>query len=330
MWTTTSGYANYKNVTSRCAAYDAFPIDPELNFRRGAELRHACGLGLQQGEEGHGQRMDRGIDVQMYRITDRRHSDAMIAAVQRGVRSVSTPTRTSIAMSRDCGTPGTSTACGWTAFRSVSRDHDGINHQKTILIYSDGLTIFGSSNWTSASAASQDEHNYFTKKSYFLDWFTAQFDRKWNNSTGITETKTFVPLPPDKPAYQSPANLSNGVATNGQKLVWYGGPWAHIYDVYFGTDPNPQTPLAAAQGLGPSETATQTQSYALPTLQPGTTYYWKIVSKTAALVSKGGEVWSFTTAGTPPPPPPPPPGATNIVLWTADVLRPTFKGTGPS
>ncbi|HYM25701.1 MAG TPA: hypothetical protein VEU08_20925, partial [Vicinamibacterales bacterium] len=38
--------------------------------------------------------------------------------------------------------------------------------------------------------------------------------------------------------------------------------------------------------------------YALPPLQPGTTYYWKIVSKTAALLTANGPVWSFTTAGT--------------------------------
>ena len=33
--------------------------------------------------------------------------------------------------------------------------------------------------------------------------------------------------------------------TTGQKLKWYGGPWAHVYDVYFGTSPNP--PLFAAE-----------------------------------------------------------------------------------
>jgi hypothetical protein len=36
------------------------------------------------------------------------------------------------------------------------------------------------------------------------------------------------------------------------------------------------------------------------TLQPGTKYYWKIVSKTMAYVTAEGPVWSFTTAGTAP------------------------------
>jgi hypothetical protein len=106
------------------------------------------------------------------------------------------------------------------------------------------------------------------------------------------------------------------VPLTGQTLKWYGGPWAHVYDVYFGTDPNPPL-FAANQVLGPSETTSQNQTFTLPALGGGTTYYWKIVSKTAANLTRTGDVWSFTTAGTPPPPPPPPSGATTIVLWSS-------------
>ena len=42
------------------------------------------------------------------------------------------------------------------------RAHAGLNHQKSVLLYGSGLTIFGSSNWTSPSSDSQEEHNYFT------------------------------------------------------------------------------------------------------------------------------------------------------------------------
>jgi short-subunit dehydrogenase len=45
------------------------------------------------------------------------------------------------------------------------------------------------------------------------------------------------------------------------------------------------------------------QSFRIPaTLSPGTTYYWKIISKTMALQQKSSPVWSFTTSGTAPPP----------------------------
>jgi hypothetical protein len=103
------------------------------------------------------------------------------------------------------------------------------------------------------------------------------------------------------------------VPTTGQKLVWYGGPWAHLYDIYFGTDPTAMTPLAVDQPLGPSLTTTQNQSFALPTLQSGTTYYWRIVSRTMALQQKSGPIRSFTTAGGAPATPPPS-DATTIVL----------------
>jgi regulation of enolase protein 1 (concanavalin A-like superfamily) len=238
------------------------------------------------------------IDIDMYRITQQSHSDAIIAAFNRGIpvrymgetleyRDVD---RLWVAWNMDriyaAGVP------------MRVRSATGENHEKLVLLYGQGLAVFGSSNMTTPSANSQEEHNYFTTKSWMFQWFQNQFNRKWNNSAGFNETAPFVPLPPDKPAYQSPANGATGVPTSNQQLVWYGGPWAHIYDVYFGTDPTAGVLLAANQPLGPSETTTEFQRYSLPPLQPGTTYYWKIVSKTAALVTKEGPIWSFTTSGT--------------------------------
>ena len=39
------------------------------------------------------------------------------------------------------------------------RKHLGLNHQKSVLLYGKGMTIFGSSNWTGPSSNFQDEHN---------------------------------------------------------------------------------------------------------------------------------------------------------------------------
>jgi hypothetical protein len=79
-------------------------------------------------------------------------------------------------------------------------------------------------------------------------------------------------------------------------LTWYGGPWAHNYDVYFGTSANP--PLVASNvNLGPSLNATMCQTWTTPALAASTTYYWKIVSKTMANLSAAGPAWSFTTSG---------------------------------
>jgi len=236
------------------------------------------------------------IDAIVYRVTDRRHTDAMIAAHNRGVAVRLITENNSY---RDPKYLWDS----WNVDRMYAagipiqwRGHTGENHEKLVLLYGQGMSIFGSSNWTTASANSQQEHNYFTTKTAFFNWFVDQFERKWNNSNpiGAIETKNLVPLPPDKPVYQSPADMATGRPTSGMKLVWYGGPWAHTYDVYFGSSATPPL-FAADRRLGPSETTGETQSYALPTLSANTTYYWKIVSKTAAGKTATSSTWTFTT-----------------------------------
>jgi hypothetical protein len=170
------------------------------------------------------------------------------------------------------------------------RKHRGLLHQKSTLLYSQGMTVFGSSNWTSPSANSQHEHNYFTRKLWFFNWFRAQFDRKWFNTGGAVETEPFVPLAPGAPSYVAPASGATGQAITGLKLQWNPGSWGHLADIYFGTSSTP--PLVAANvAVTPEAVA----SYALPTLQSGRTYYWKIVNKTMAHKSSAGAIRSFTT-----------------------------------
>ena len=164
-----------------------------------------------------------------------------------------------------------------------------------MLLYGQNLSIFGSSNWTTASANSQQEHNYFTIKNAIFQWFSAQFDRMWNNSNPAhaNETVDFAPLAPDQPVYKLPASGTT-VTTLTPTLTWYAGLWAHNYDIYLGTSSTP--PLFAANvNLGPSETSTDYVKFTTPKLLPNTKYYWHIVSKTMANVAVGGSTWSFTT-----------------------------------
>ena len=130
------------------------------------------------------------------------------------------------------------------------RAHAGLNHQKSVILHDQDpapgnqtTVIFGSSNWTSPSAAGQVEHNIFTTKPYITSWFIDQFARKWNNLGGIVENVDFVPLPPDAPKNPVPAVGATNVSTT-LRLTWFGGPWAHLYDVYLDTNPNPTTPIA--------------------------------------------------------------------------------------
>jgi hypothetical protein len=88
-----------------------------------------------------------------------------------------------------------------------------------------------------------------------------------------------IPLPRDP----TPPNGSLGVSTT-PILSWVGGGAGVTHDVYFGTTTNP--PLVSGD-----QTAS---SYAPGTLQPGTTYFWRVVAK-AGIEMFEGDLWKFTT-----------------------------------
>jgi phosphatidylserine/phosphatidylglycerophosphate/cardiolipin synthase-like enzyme len=288
-WTDTSSYTNLANISGALTReYPTFPVDSSMNFPPSQDYG-ARAVGRYNAENTQ-------LDVIMYRITDQRHTNAMIAAKQRGV-----PVRliTENGQYREPNYLWDS----WNVDRMYAagipirwRGHAGQNHEKLILLYGQNMTIFGSSNWTSASATSQAEHNYFTTKNAIFQWFSDQFERMWNNDKAA-ETEAFVPLPPNTPSVRSPANGSINSSANSATLTWYGGPWAHNYDVYFGTNSASLPKVASNVNLGPSTTPTTNQRFAVSNLSPATTYYWKIVSKTMANVSATGAVWSFTTSG---------------------------------
>ena len=314
LWTNTTGYANYANVTTLSRYYGpagTYVKDPQLNFPP-AESYASRAVKRYNAETNK-------IDVIMYRITDRRHTDAMIAAYGRGVpvRLISDPQQY-----RDPSRLWDA----WNVDRMYiagipikMRAHAGLNHEKLVLLYGQTMSIFGSSNWTSPSDQSQEEHNCFCTDGTMFQWFVNMFERKWNNSTGNIENTDFVPLPPDKPVNKTPVNGATGLSTSSVTLKWYGGPWAHRYDVLLGTDPNNLQPVMVDQNLGPSQSSTQYQSFTVSNLNAGTTYYWRVVSRTMANLTKTGDIWSFTTTGTAPPPPSGgTPGPGDIILYGAD------------
>jgi acid phosphatase type 7 len=293
LWTNTSEYSDYANVNRPLTrAYKTSPIDPDLNFVP-SESHAVRAIGEYAKET-------QKIDVVMYRITDSRYADAMIdAKVTRGlpVRLITEPQQYRDPLRQ---------YHSWNVDRMYmagiqihNRAHAGLNHQKAVLLHGQGMTIFGSSNWSSASSESQEEHNLFTTDPWILGWFTNQFERKWNNSTGVVETAPFTPLPPDAPVSPTPSTQAANVATTGVALRWNGGYWAHKYDVYLGTSPGSMSLVA---GNVPRATAgLDDNGITLATpLTPGTTYYWQVVGKTMADMTATSSVWSFTTAGVAP------------------------------
>ena len=294
MWTAPTGFANFTpGMGAPSRHYPESPIDPELNFVPWDNFRTRSVA--EYGTE------PSAIDAIMYRITDRKHADAMIKAVGRGVpvRLITEPMQY-----RD----KSRLWHAWNVDRMYMagvqvrhREHAGISHEKLTLLHGKGMTILGSSNWTSASAESQHEHNIFTTRPWMLAWSRDHFDRKWNNTGPAAETKPFAPLPPDTPQPKVPANQAQDQPLS-VTLAWYAGPWAHKYDVFVGTDPGALTQVVTDRELGPSDSSSDLVKWTINTLSPSTTYYWKVVARTMANVSRASKVVSFRTAGTTMPP----------------------------
>jgi HKD family nuclease len=290
-WTDTAAFKDYANITASLArAYPTYPIDPELNFLPTSNSSQSYGnrlMALMSKEVTK-------IDVNMFRITNAAVTDTTINTFRRGV-----PVR----LITD-KTEYRNTSRVWDAY-NVDRMfmagipikipiHQGINHEKAVLLYGQALTVFGSSNWTSASFNLQQEHNYFTAKPWFLQWFQAHFQRKWDSAT---EYAAFIPKPPGGPTMSAPVigALSQLLSVT---LTWQGGSWAHKYDIYFGTSSNP--PLLAAEVVVGAPDVGAVEKYKVAGLAPGTKYYWRIVSKTMANLTASGPTWNFTTSGTAP------------------------------
>ena len=205
LWTTSSGYANYANVpATRYRSYPTYTKDPQLNFPpQESYASRAVGKYNLETQQ---------IDVIMYRITDARHTDAMIAAKEarrsgaRHHRSAAVPRRdqTVGCVEHRSDVHGRHPDQDARARRPESREAgDALRpaHVDLRLVELDELVRRRRRRSTTASAPDLT----------MFDWFTTQFDRKWNNSTGVTENSPFTPLPPNKPVNHSPANATSGL-----------------------------------------------------------------------------------------------------------------------
>lgn len=294
IWTNTIDYGNYANITAPVARrYQTYPIDPSINFLPNYDLAedYSARTIAQIDQE------NQKIDLTMYRITDVRICDALLRASARGVavRLLAEPDEYRFSASRlgaELTGPYNVDRLYAAGVQIRMRNHLGLTHQKSVLLYGRGLTIFGSSNWSAPSFNYQEEHNYFTNKAWFFQWFVDQFNRKWNSAT---EFEPFVPQPPTAPVNLSPGNGS----TAGQTVMlsWEGGRWAHKYDVYFGQG---TLNLIASDVITGALGADSAESYFVSGLQNGATYCWRVVGKTMANQSVTGPTWCFTASSTAP------------------------------
>jgi len=326
-WTDTTGnIVDYANITGpQSRLYPSDTTDPAMNFpptpadsnsldnyvrRALADETSEIDVGVPNGAK---------IDVTMFRISDRRQPDKMVQAVKAGV-PVRLLTERLNYQNPSYIWHSHNVDMMWAGGVDI-KDHDGpveqfngLNHQKSVILYAQKEVIFGSSNWSTASTDRQLEHNIFSKPctpgqvtwcdgggpnanapNWFFNWFVEQFEEKWNNinPTGTIEYRPFVPKPGGTPVNSAPINGATGVGTTNVVLKWDGGNWNHKYDIYLGTSPtltasdkiasdvlcNLPT-LSVCQG---SPYTGKYETYKVPlTLSAGKTYYWRVVGKTMA------------------------------------------------
>jgi phosphatidylserine/phosphatidylglycerophosphate/cardiolipin synthase-like enzyme len=292
IWTNTITYGDYANITTTpTRRYQTYPIDPSLNFVPNAnpaeDYRTRTIAQIDQETQ--------KIDLTMYRVTDPTICDALIRAVARGipVRLLTEPDEYRFDSSRigaELTGPYNVDRMYAAGVQIRMRKHLGLTHQKSVQLYGRGLTIFGSSNWAWPSFNYQEEHNYFTNKQWFFQWFADQFNRKWNSAT---EYQPFVPLPPTAPLNLAPAN--GNVVGQAALLTWEGGRWAAKYDVYLGRSENNLSLIASDVVTGTLGTS-GSETYLVSGLQSGASYCWRIVGKTMANQTATGSTWCFSAS----------------------------------
>jgi len=297
MWVGTNNLANYANIVGTpTRAYPLYEIAWWMNFPPGEDFAARA--------VGRYNRETQAIDALVFRATDARHADAMIAAVRRGVRVrlITEPEQYRNPDKREHSYNIDRMYMGGVQIKH--RNHIGLLHEALVICHATGSVIFGSSNWSPASANSQNEHNFFYTPSTnivldngetFISWFKRQFNRKWNNTNSPNAFVPFVPLPPKQAVYKYPANGANGLGSS-VTLRWEGGDWAWKYDVFVGTTSTLTNDDRIAHDMMISPMKNTSETLTVSNLQPGTTYYWRVISKTMANKLNHAPVQYFTTA----------------------------------
>ncbi len=213
-------------------------------------------------------------------------------------------------------------------------NHAGVMHMKTLVTstYATNASSNFTPNW-------QRDHDYFVSaatKPAIYQAIANRVNTMWNDTAG------FGPLqltPPAAANLASPASGATGVATT-TSFVWNRAAWAVSYDVYLGTSQANMALVAnVAAQLVPNPPTTYSWTPQTP-LQGGTTYFWKIVSRTnatplAPTMIATSSVWTFATTGSAGPPaapttPAPANGATAVTTtpvlgWSAGAAGTTFN-----
>jgi hypothetical protein len=275
---------------------------------------------------------NRRIDATIFRLTVASVADAMIAAHNAGatVRYIVDPEQYEQRLWPEYELTHANIDRMWAAGIPIrQRVHDGLTHMK--MLVTSNVALNGSSN---VAPAWQRDHNYFipvSAKPAIYQAMADEFDRMWDNPSAFGP---FTPEPADIAALSSPAAGATGISTTGA-LRWNRASFAVSYDVYLGTSSSNMTLVGNVPAVL-TPTPPTTYQWIPPTpLQGGTTYFWRVVSRTyatdvnPALIATSS-TRSFTTAGSPSGPPPAPSNPSPTSGSTGVATSPTLGWTGTS
>jgi carbohydrate binding protein with CBM6 domain/phospholipase D-like protein len=232
------------------------------------------------------------IDFVLYRLSAPGLSDALIARKQAGVnvRVMIEPTQYHNPKYPEYEITGAEVDKLYAAGIPIrQRVHDGLTHMKSLITSTTAL--IASSNFTKFW---QRDHNYFVQASTKPAVYTAYRDRfnaMWADNVNYT---AFTPLPPDGATLVYPAQNAGSIPTT-VALQWNRAFFAVAFDVYMDTNPNPTT-FRGTVNAQVDEFPPPTYSLTVGGLQPLTTYYWRVVSRTFAGRTGNSSIQSFTTA----------------------------------
>ena len=206
------------------------------------------------------------------------------------------------------------------------RTHQGLTHLKTLITstYATNASSNFGPNW-------QRDHNYFISaatKPAAYQAYVDDFNSMWGNARDFGPLVTTGPQAVDTTSTDTvpqPGQTNVAVTTT---FTWHRAPWAALYDIYLGTSPSAMSLVSTVAAQLVTDPPL-TYSWTPPTpLNFGTTYYWKVVSRTFANMTSSSSIQSFSTpaAGSQPPTmpsnPSPANGATGVgtsvtLTWTS-------------
>ena len=156
------------------------------------------------------------------------------------------------------------------------RVHQGLTHMKTLV-----TSTYATNASSNYAAAWQRDIDYFIPKATKATIYQAVKNRvtaMWNDPAAFA---AFQPKRPDSANLSQPLSGADSVPAT-TTLVWDRAAFATDYDVYLGTS---SANLALVGNVTAQLVNEPPETYSwkpATALQPGTTYYWKVVSRTFA------------------------------------------------